>query len=145
MLDFSYSLIRLWLVLCVVMALPGEEMQLRSESVWPLFDASIQSWWGPVPDHTSHFVVRGVEIGGRWSVETSGFLGACKSHGAVPLMRKRGLMLLSAFRFFLKKRRQNGHGASIGDRLCQARPRLWPLPLLLERCFPTMLLSVFCT
>ena len=40
----------------------------------------------------SRVVVLGVEVGGRWSAETSGFVGAlarAKSRCAVPLMRKR--------------------------------------------------------
>ena len=87
-------LIPLWLVLCVVMALPGEELQSRTESPWPLLDggrsAGIQSWWGPESDHISWFWAW--RVGGRWSAETTGFLGAlanAKSRGAVPLLRKR--------------------------------------------------------
>ena len=44
------------------------------------------------PGARSRLVVLAVEVGGRWSAETSGFVGAlarAKSRCAVPLMRKR--------------------------------------------------------
>ena len=44
------------------------------------------------PGARSRLVVLGVEVGGRFSAETTGFLGAlakAKSRGAVPLLRKR--------------------------------------------------------
>ena len=54
------------------------------------------------PGARSRLVVLGVEVGGRFSAETTGFLGAlakAKSRGAVPLLRKRaewGLILSCA-------------------------------------------------
>ena len=80
----AQPLIPLWLVLCVVMALPGEELQSRTESF-----AGIQSWWGPVPDHALWFLAWRFAADGLRKRLASLALVKAESRGAVPLMCKR--------------------------------------------------------
>ena len=140
MLEFSLPLIPLWLVLCVLVALPGEELQSWTQS--PLATAR----WRKErrypelvgPGARPRLVVLGVEVGGRWSAETTGFLGALARPNS-------GVQCLGC------ARGQNGMAPpSDEDRFCHAQRVLWHLPcwssharpVLMERFLPSMKLSV---